>query len=45
MGQGSRSGTFRQRSGLDPVVAFGLAGILVFFLLSGVVEYRNLEHT
>lgn len=43
MGQSSKSGTFRQRSGLDPVVAFGLAGALVFFLLSGVVGYRNLE--
>ena len=43
MGQSSKSGTFRQRLGLDPVVAFGLAGAFVFFLLSGVVEYRNLE--
>ena len=43
MGQSSKSGTFRQWSGLDPLVAVGLAGALVFFLLSAVVEYRNLQ--
>jgi signal transduction histidine kinase/CheY-like chemotaxis protein/CHASE3 domain sensor protein len=43
MGQSSESGTFRQRSGLDPLVAVGLAGALVFFLISGLVAYRNVE--
>jgi signal transduction histidine kinase/CheY-like chemotaxis protein/CHASE3 domain sensor protein len=43
MGQSSKSGTFRQRSGLEPVVAIGLAGALAFFFLSGVVDYRNLR--
>ena len=43
MGQSSTSGTFRQRSGLDPLVAFGLASAFIFFLISGVVEYRNLD--
>lgn len=42
-GQNSKSGTFHQRSGLDPLVAFGLAGALIFFLISGLVAYRNVE--
>jgi signal transduction histidine kinase/CheY-like chemotaxis protein/CHASE3 domain sensor protein len=43
MGQSSKSGTFRQRSGLDPLVAFGLAGALIFFFLSGLIAYRNVQ--
>jgi CheY-like chemotaxis protein/signal transduction histidine kinase/CHASE3 domain sensor protein len=32
-----------QGLGLDPVVAFGLAGAIVFFLISGVIAYFNLH--
>lgn len=33
----------RRKLGLEPVVAFSLAGVLVFFVLSGVVAYLNLR--
>ena len=32
-----------RKSGLDPLVAISLTGILLFFLLFGSVAYRNLE--
>ncbi len=35
--------TISRRMGLDPVVAIGLAGAVVFFLLSGAIAYSNLE--
>ncbi|MBI3197782.1 MAG: response regulator [Rhodospirillales bacterium] len=43
MEQISRSGGFLRRSGLDPLVAIGLAVALVFFLLSGAFGYRSLQ--
>jgi signal transduction histidine kinase/CheY-like chemotaxis protein/CHASE3 domain sensor protein len=33
----------KRRLGLDPVVALGLAGAIVFFLISGAVAYFNLQ--
>jgi signal transduction histidine kinase/CHASE3 domain sensor protein len=33
----------KRRLGLDPVVAFSLAGALVFFLISGAIAYSNLQ--
>ena len=35
--------TLGRKLGLDPVVAFTLAGALVFFLISGAVAYLNLH--
>jgi CheY-like chemotaxis protein/CHASE3 domain sensor protein len=32
-----------RKSGLDPVVAVSLLGVLVFFLISGVIAYLNLR--
>jgi CheY-like chemotaxis protein/CHASE3 domain sensor protein len=32
-----------RKSGLDPLVAFGLAAVLVFFLISGAVAYLNVR--
>ncbi|TCR69256.1 response regulator [Rhizobium sp. BK376] len=32
-----------RRLGLDPVVAFSLAGAIVFFILSGAIAYFNLQ--
>ena len=36
-------GASKRKSGLDPVVGISLAGVLLFFVLSGLVAYRNLE--
>ncbi len=33
----------KQRTGLDPVIAIGLAGAVVFFILSGAVAVSNLQ--
>ena len=43
MEQAGAAGNFRRRLGLDPVVAFSLAGALVFFLISGAIAYSNLQ--
>jgi CheY-like chemotaxis protein/signal transduction histidine kinase/CHASE3 domain sensor protein len=32
-----------RKSGLDPVVVLGLVGVLLFFLVSGFIAYRNLQ--
>jgi signal transduction histidine kinase/CheY-like chemotaxis protein/CHASE3 domain sensor protein len=32
-----------RKSGMDPLVSFGLAAVLVFFLVSGGVAYRNIR--
>jgi CheY-like chemotaxis protein/signal transduction histidine kinase/CHASE3 domain sensor protein len=32
-----------RKSGMDPLVAFGLAAVLVFFLISGAVAYLNIR--
>lgn len=37
------SATVGARSGLDPAVAIGLALAMVFFVVSGVIAYRNLK--
>jgi signal transduction histidine kinase/DNA-binding response OmpR family regulator/CHASE3 domain sensor protein len=32
-----------RKPGMDPLVAFGLAAVLVFFLISGLVAYLNIQ--
>src|SRR5271154_7392551 len=32
-----------RKSGMDPLVSFGLAAVLVFFLISGAVAYLNIR--
>jgi signal transduction histidine kinase/CheY-like chemotaxis protein/CHASE3 domain sensor protein len=43
MSQSSTSATASRKSGLDPFVALSLAGVLVFFVISGVIAYLNLR--
>jgi CheY-like chemotaxis protein/signal transduction histidine kinase/CHASE3 domain sensor protein len=43
MNQPSSSAASKQRSGLDPAVALGLATVFIFFIVSGFVAYRNLQ--
>ncbi|HEY1723347.1 MAG TPA: response regulator [Magnetospirillaceae bacterium] len=31
------------KSGLDPIVALGLAGVVLFFIVSGMIAYANLQ--
>jgi CheY-like chemotaxis protein/signal transduction histidine kinase/CHASE3 domain sensor protein len=35
--------TLTRKSGLDPVVTLGLAGVLIFFVISAFVAYYNLQ--
>ena len=35
--------TATRKSGMDPLVSFGLAAALVFFLISGGVAYLNIQ--
>jgi CheY-like chemotaxis protein/signal transduction histidine kinase len=39
----SRTASFATKAGLDPAAAFGLIGVLVFFAISGIVAYLNLQ--
>lgn len=39
----NRSSTARRTLGLDPLIAISLAGAVVFFLISGIVAYFNLN--
>ncbi len=32
-----------RKSGMDPLLSFGLAAVLVFFLISGGIAYRNIQ--
>src|ERR1700754_1462306 len=43
MKEGSGVQSLARRSGLDAVVALGLAGLLFFFTISAYVAYRNLQ--
>jgi CheY-like chemotaxis protein/CHASE3 domain sensor protein len=43
MKQTSRPDGLKRALGLDPVVAFSLAGAIVFFLISGALAYFNLQ--
>ena len=43
MTQHENTPSSRQFIGLEPGVALGLAGAVIFFVLSGVVAYLNLE--
>ncbi|KQS64231.1 histidine kinase [Rhizobium sp. Leaf371] len=43
MTDSQQPGTSSLKLGLDPVVAFSLAGALVFFLISGAIAYLNLH--
>jgi signal transduction histidine kinase/CHASE3 domain sensor protein len=43
MPQSASQDISRGRLGLDPVVAFSLAGVIVFFLISGAFAYINLK--
>src|ERR1700753_1456002 len=35
--------TLTRKSGLDPVVSLGLAGVLIFFVISAFIAYYNLQ--
>ena len=41
--QTPRSDTIARKLGLDPLVASGLAGAVLFFIVSGVIAYNNLQ--
>ena len=43
MKQSNMPNTSARKLGLDPVVAFSLAGAIAFFLISGLVAYLNLQ--
>src|ERR1700744_4758764 len=43
MKQMSGLATPTRRSGMDPLVSFGLVAVLVFFLISGWVAYFNIQ--
>ena len=43
MKQSNMPNTSARTLGLDPVVAFSLAGAIAFFLISGAVAYLNLQ--
>lgn len=43
MKQSKRPDSSRRELGLDPVVAFSLAGAMAFFLISGTVAFINLQ--
>ena len=43
MPQNAARSTSQRKFGLDPVVAFSLAGAIAFFLISGFVAYFNLQ--
>jgi signal transduction histidine kinase/CheY-like chemotaxis protein/CHASE3 domain sensor protein len=43
MKQMSAPSSPKRKSGLDPLVSFGLAAVLVFFLGSGGLAYRNIQ--
>jgi CHASE3 domain-containing protein len=43
MKQMSSPDGLKQALGLDPIVAFSLAGAIVFFLISGALAYFNLQ--
>lgn len=43
MNQRPTSATSNWKLGLDPAVAFGLVGAVIFFLISGAVGYFNLQ--
>ena len=43
MKQLSVSGTPARKSGMDPLVSFGLAAVILFFLVSGGVAYLNIR--
>src|SRR6202000_2993642 len=43
MNQKAVSSAPTSRSGMDPVVSIGLAAVLAFFLVSGLIAYLNIR--
>ena len=43
MKQSNRSSRSAKRFGVDPIVAFSLAAILLFFIISGAIAFENLQ--
>jgi hypothetical protein len=43
MKKAAGANTLSQRLGLDPTVALGLVGVLIFFVINGLVAYFNLQ--
>src|ERR1700744_1892907 len=43
MQEAAGANQFARKSGLDPTVATGLVGVLIFFILSGAIAYYNLQ--